>query len=189
MKPVKEIVIDVETTGLSPYNCAIWQIAGLIKVEGKPIHKFEYHLAPHEGAKIDKKALEVGNVTEEELASFPSHDKGYKALCDLLGQYVDVYDKTDKFTFIGYNALFDMDFLRQLWWRNQNKYFGSWFFFPPIDVMILAAKHFIHRRSSMPDMKLGTVAAALGIEVDEEKQHDAEYDVDLTWQAYQLLMA
>lgn len=33
--------------------------------------------------------------------------------------------------------------------KSRDKYFGSWFYFPPIDVMGMAAVHLISRRAGM----------------------------------------
>jgi DNA polymerase-3 subunit epsilon len=39
----------------------------------------------------------------------------------------------------------------------------------------------------MANFQLKTVAAFLGIEVDESRLHDAEYDIDLTMQIYDIV--
>jgi DNA polymerase-3 subunit epsilon len=36
----------------------------------------------------------------------------------------------------------------------------------------------------MSDFKLRSVAKQVGIEVDESKLHDAQYDIELTYQIY-----
>lgn len=39
----------------------------------------------------------------------------------------------------------------------------------------------------MENFKLMTVAKAVGIEVDESRLHDAEYDIDLTYQIFKIV--
>lgn len=39
----------------------------------------------------------------------------------------------------------------------------------------------------MKDFKLATVAAFLGIEIDQSKLHDASYDLMLTYEIYKLI--
>lgn len=176
---MKEIYLDVETTGLSPKKHGIWQLAGMVVIDGKDKYNFNYHINP-KGKEIDPKALAIGGITEPELSNFSDPDYVYNEFIGILKTYVKQYDKQDKFTFIAYNALFDMDFMRQLWYDNDDKYFGSFFFFPPCDVMILASRFLMHSRHTMKDMKLMTVAEKLGIEIDDTKAHDAMYDIQIT---------
>jgi hypothetical protein len=93
-----------------------------------------------------------------------------------------------KFHFVAYNAVFDAKHLRAWFEKNNDVYFGSWFFHPPIDVMGLAAVVLMNKRSSLPDFKLVTVAKVLGVKVDETKLHDAAYDIRLTREMYQILL-
>ncbi len=176
---MKEIYVDVETTGLNPKKHGIWQLAGMIVIDGKDEHQFNYHMNPV-GKEIDPKALTIGGITDTEITSFQKSHIAYNQFIGVLKDYIKQYDKQDKFTFIAYNALFDMDFMRQLWYDNNDKYFGSFFFFPPTDVMILAGRFLMHTRHLMKDMKLMTVAEKLGIELDESKAHDAMYDIEIT---------
>jgi DNA polymerase-3 subunit epsilon len=87
--------------------------------------------------------------------------------------------------FIGYNShSFDMPFVRQFFSKCKDRYFGSWFHYPSIDVMILAAEHLKSKRRWYPDFKLSTVADRMGIEVDKSRLHDALYDIELTREIY-----
>jgi DNA polymerase-3 subunit epsilon len=71
--------------------------------------------------------------------------------------------------------------------QNGDSYFGSWFYAGALDVMVLASQYLIKRRKNMPDFKLKSVAKELGIEVDETKLHDAEYDIYLTRAVYMIV--
>jgi len=95
-------------------------------------------------------------------------------------KYVDPYDKTDKFNFIAYNANFDNQRIRDFFDKIGDKYFGSWFYYPYLDVMTMAAVALVLERRNMPNFKLNTVAKKLGIQVDDAKTHDAMYDIYLT---------
>lgn len=107
---------------------------------------------------------------------------------NLLGKYVDKYDKTDKFFLCGYNnASFDNQFLRAWFVQNGDNYFGSWFWSSAIDVMVLAAQALMEQRHKMKDFKLRTVAEQLGIVIEEERLHDAMYDIVLTHEVYKRL--
>ena len=122
----------------------------------------------------------ISSITREDMAAYDNPRKIYRDFTSLLGLYVDRYDRAKKFHFIGYNAMFDSNHLRAWFKKNNDKYYGSWFYFPPIDVMGMAAVQLITRRAGMQDFKLLTVAEELGLKVDEEKMHDARYDIALT---------
>ena len=176
---MKQFFIDTETTGTDPARHAIIQIAGQVVIDGDVKERFEFFLRPHEGAEIEDAALTVNGRTREEIAAFPPASTAYRSLIALMSKYVDKFSKTDKFFFVAYNAHFDMDFMRALWTRLGDKYFWSWFFFPSIDVMAVAAWHLADKRHTMPNFKLGTVAAQLGVQFDG-KLHDAQADIELT---------
>lgn len=178
---MKTAWIDVETTGVDHERCGILQVAIIIEGKGTPIREV-FKSKPFDGAEVSKEALEVTGVTEEELQSGDRlTDKGlYTQLVALLDKCVYKYDKKDKLVFCGYNARFDMDMLRELFKRNGNSYFGSYFWFPPCDIMQLAFAALIKQRCNMPNFKLTTAAKALGISVDETAAHDALYDITIT---------
>lgn len=49
-------------------------------------------------------------------------------------------------------------------------------------------EYLLAERPMMPNFKLSTVAAQLGVVVSEDKLHDALYDVDLTRDAYHIMI-
>ena len=177
---VKLIYIDVETTGIAFPQSGLIQLAGAIEIEGEKPQTFQYRIQPFPNDIIDEEALSINGITREAMAEYPSPRTVYNKFINLLEKYVDRYDRADKFHFIGYNAIFDSNHLRAWFEKNNDKYFGSWFYFPPIDVMGMAAVHLMTRWAGMKDFKLLTVAKELGLKVDEEKMQDARYDVGLT---------
>jgi DNA polymerase-3 subunit epsilon len=106
----------------------------------------------------------------------------------MLGKYVDKFNKKDKFFLVGYNnAAFDNLFLRGFFLQNKNNYFGSWFWSSSLDVMVLATLFLAEKRADMENFKLSTVATTLGIKVEEEKLHDASYDIYLTKSIFNII--
>ena len=185
---MKLIFIDVETTGIAFPESGLIQLAGTIEIPDAKPKFFQYRIRPFPNDVIEEEALEVNGITREELNTYPAPGKVYKDFTNLLDTCVDRYDRADKFHFIGYNAMFDSDHLRAWFEKNGDKYFGSWFYFPPIDVMGMAAVHLMRRRAGMKDFKLLTVARELGLTVDETKAHDARYDIALTRKIFQVLI-
>jgi len=182
---MKILFFDIETTGLNFWQHGIHQISGCIDIDGIVVEKFNFKVAPNPSAKIDIEALKVGNVTIDQIQAYPSMKMVYVDFCQLLGKYCDKFKKQDKFFLCGFNnASFDNQFLRAWFVQNGDQYFGSWFWSSPLDAFILATQKLLEQRSQMADFKLKTVCAQMGIEVDESKLHDAEYDIDLTRQLY-----
>ena len=184
--------LDVETTGLDAKKHGIIQLAMIMECKPRNTSDHICYCKPMPDDIIEPLALEINGITLEELASdkhIPPID-AYVRFCQVLEGYVFKFDKKDKLLLVGYNARFDMDFLRA--WFNkcdpkEGKYFGSYFHKIPLDVMNLCIWHFRDRLHEFPNFKLTTMASALGITVDEERLHDAHYDVELTAKMYHLL--
>jgi DNA polymerase-3 subunit epsilon len=178
---MKEFWCDLETTGTDPNRNGIWQIAFIV-VDGSKRIESSYTLRPLSGDVIENRALEVGGTTIDELKTYADAKKVFIDMQTELKTWVDPYNKADKFHFYGYNAQFDSGFLRRFFEKMGDKYFGSWFWTPPIDVMTIAAYHLREQRDTMLNFKLRTVAKVLGVEIDDSKLHDALYDIQLTRQ-------
>lgn len=185
---MKILAYDLETTGTNPAQHGIHQIAGIILIDGKEKERFEIKLRPNPKAKIEQEALDVANVTLEQIMEYQSMEDGYQEFIKILSKYVDKFNKTDKLFLLGYNnAGFDDNFLRGLFLQNGDKYFGSRFWADPMDVRVLAIRQLAPVRHQMENFKLKTVARQMGIEVDESKLHDAVYDVELTLEIFKRL--
>lgn len=185
---MKLFFFDLETTGTYPGKNGIHQISGEIVIDGEVVEQFDFHVQPNPKAVIEQAALDVANVTKEQIMAYPPMQDVYQELTAMLAKYVDKYDKTDKFFLVGYNnAAFDNQFLRGFFLQNGDKYFGSWFWANSIDVMILATVFLADQRAEMANFKLSTVAKQLNIEVDEESLHGADYDIYLTRKIYEIV--
>lgn len=187
MKSIKKFFCDVETSGLDPDQNGILEIGGIIEV-GKTIEELNYFVKPFPKDHISQAALTANKLKMEDVEKFPEPQKVYQDLTNRLSTYVDKYDREDKFFFIGYNAPYDYQFIRSFFEKCKDRYFGSLFFFPPIDVMQLAVVYLKSSRHQMPDFKLATVLAECGIEVDLKKAHGALYDIQKTGELFYKLV-
>ena len=187
---MKEFFVDVESTGTDPSMNGVWQIAGMI-VSGEKFVPFDYKAAPFKGDVIEPIALEMSGMTEEELFKLPHPIEVHKEFTKLLGAHVNKYDKLDKYLFYAYNARFDSDMLRAWFSKCGDKYFGSWFWTPPICVMATAAFHLAKERPAMANFKLETVMRWLGITIDgkDGEFHAADVDIAYTYKLAQYLRA
>jgi DNA polymerase III subunit epsilon len=185
---MKLIYIDVETTGIPCPQSGLVQLAGLVEDDGKIRESFDYRIGLFPADIVSDEALAVNGLTREEIAEFNRPERVFSKFIQLLDGFVDRYNRTDKLQFIGYNATFDADHVRAWFEKNNDKYYGSWFWHPPIDVMGIAAVALMKSRAELRNFKLGTVAQALGLEVDDTKTHDALYDVHLTREMFHVLL-
>jgi len=184
----KLFFFDLETTGVQYWKNGIHQLSGAIMIDGEIKERFDFKVCPHEKCIIEDEALKIGNVTKEQVLSYPKMDVIYREIIKLVSKYVDKYNKTDKFHLVGYNnGPFDNQFFRAFFVQNLDNYFGSWFWSDSIDVMVLASNKLKAERSKMTDFKQKTVAKQLGIDVDESKLHNAEYDIDLCINIFKLV--
>lgn len=186
--PIKTFTFDLETTGTDVTKHAIHQIAAIIETpDGRA--ELNYKVRPKEGVHmVSPEALEICGITIDELKSYPPMEDAYRDLITHLNAACDRFDKQDKFFMVGFNCQgFDGQFLRKFWADNNDKYFGSYFWPNTLDVYILASFELRAQRHLLPNFKLHTVAQALGLTVDEDRLHDAMYDVELTEKMYQIL--
>jgi DNA polymerase-3 subunit epsilon len=190
----KLVFIDVETTGVDPERSGITQISGCIQIGETVVESFDYYVRPYPTDQIDDAALQVTGIDRRQF--LPADDPNclkiggqlfedpqtvYKRLVEMLAKHVNKFDKSDKFQFVGYNAhSFDMPFMRKFWEKNNDRYFGSWFWYPCLDVMLLWAQILQPVRFDLTNFKLMTIAAYAGLEVDESRLHDSQYDIELT---------
>lgn len=180
----KILWVDTETTGLSAKKHSVWQIAAIAEIDGKIRDKVDIKMNPPGDVEIDPEALERGGVTRETLYGYDSYAIGHQSLIALLSRYVDRFDKADKFVMAGYNVHFDYEFLRAFFMRLKDKFFGSWFFWPQLDVATYVAQATADGRLRLPNYKLETVCGALSIPI---RPHDALSDVGATRHLYYAL--
>lgn len=190
----KLIFIDVETTGVNPDCNGLTQISGCVQIDDDVTESFDYFVRPFPQDLIESSALEVTGIDRRQFLppEHPDHlavpgqlfedpKEIYVRMHTMFKKYIDQYDKSDKFQFIGYNAhSFDMPFMRKFWEKNGDRFFGSWFWYPCLDVMLIWAQILQSVRAELPNFKLATVAKHAGIDVDESRLHDSQYDIELT---------
>lgn len=194
---VKLFYCDLETGGVDKKKHPVLQIAGAIEIDGKIERRFEWKVKPFEWQELDQEALDVCGFTPEMIETFDHPSKVFMYLKQMLNDYVDFWDPKDKFHFVGYNAKFDDDFLREFFKNNATtakevKFgngYGNFFWVPPLDVMNLAALATFKNRGelALPKFKLAPVTEFFGLKPDG-KFHDAQADIDITIRLFKLLM-
>jgi len=176
---MKKLYIDVETTGPRYWEHGIHQISGEIHVDGIRDF-FDYNVRPFGEDKINPDSLEVTSRTLQDLIGYPPAREVWQDLYGKLTSYVDPFNKQDKFFTYAYNAAFDESFIRIWLMKLDYQYFGSIFRSPIQCIMHKAFVVLGVERANLRDVQLSTVAQHFGVEVDQERLHDALYDVEIT---------
>lgn len=176
----KIIFIDTETGGVNAEKSALIQLSGIIEVDGTEKEKFNFYIKPFENSEVNEKALEVQGRTFEELRTDKYIDESiiYKKFLEILDKYIDKYDKNDKFIVAGYNVKFDIDILKALFERNNNKFLFSYFNSSMLDP--LYSVRLLQVAGMLPVLennKLETWCKYFNIEL---KAHDSLQDITAT---------
>lgn len=188
---IKSFYFDLETGGLDPIKSPVLQFMAIVEVNGTEIDRINQYILPKSWEDAAPEALAVNKIDKifaEHPSKFISEAEFYDLLITFLDRYINKFNTKDKFYMVGYNSHhFDAQFLRALFLRNENKFFGSYFWNPSVDVMLLAMAACYGQRHLLGDFKLITVAKSLGIEIIESRLHDAEYDVEITRELHKRL--
>jgi DNA polymerase-3 subunit epsilon len=182
--------IDTETTGLDAQRHGIIQLAAIMEINGEAVGQFEIKICPHNSCEISAEALEISKTTLAEIQDYTVEVHALSQFRSWLGQYVSKFDRLDKAFFCGYNAGFDERFVRALFERQGDQFYGSWFWAGTIDVMGFALYNLRHKRPTLPNFQLGTVAKfVLGSRVEELTSefglHNALTDIRITRELFE----
>lgn len=183
---IKLCFLDTETTGNNPYKNAIISLSGETGEfneatrEYLPFDSFSFSMRPFDSDAIDDTALAVNGFSREQIAEFRDPRDVHKDFQATLALHCDKFNKRDKYFLVAYNAGFDADFVRHWFEKCEDKYYGSWFWTPPLDVMQFALRKLLHRRAELQNFRLGTVAKEFLSNVDEANLHDSGYDIKIT---------
>lgn len=182
---LKVIYVDCETTGLDPAKTELVQLAGIIEINGEVVEEFDLRCRPEKIKNIEAKALACNGLTVAGMRTFPTRLTCYTEFIATLDQYIDRYNKDDKFMWIGQNPNFDVGFVKALFNEFDNKYFGAYFDRRTSDLITLALAMRQRKLFSPINFKLTSMAAALNIEYDA---HDALADIRTTREIWKIFL-
>lgn len=182
---LKEIFIDVETTGDNRYLHHIWSISAIVAIDGVKMETRTWRMNPNlEYANFEMMQSKLG-VSKEDLQEFDKPEVAILSFINFLGQYVDHENAKDKFFFIAFNSRFDFDFVIK-WFSdcNKRKFFFNNFYSAHICVSVLSAFMLQKIVHLLPNFKLETLAELFGLKHDV---HDSESDIEVTYEIYRNL--
>jgi DNA polymerase-3 subunit epsilon len=176
---MKILWYDTETTGLTE-NSAMFQISGVIEIDGVEVEEFDIFCKPHKGADISEQALEVTNVTREQLETFQEPKKAYEELVGIFSKYIDKFDKNDKFIIAGQNVKFDIDVLNRFFKRNNDNYLGSFLNYKQVfdTLSVYTALEIAEVVPKLENHKLETICKTMGVKLSNA--HNSLADIKAT---------
>lgn len=169
------IALDVETTGLNPYDDRIIEIGAILYENGIPVKRFGTLV--NAKVTIPFSAMEINHITNEMIQSAPDETKIYKQLVAFLGDALN-----EKTILCAHNAKFDMDFLSEALIRLGYNACISY-----VDTLSLSRKYI----RGLENYKQGTIAKFF--ELHNKKAHRAESDAevcgDILWKLLDIMEA
>lgn len=121
--PDKYVLLDIETTGLSPSYDEIIEISAIRIEHGEIVDEFSELIKPKE--KISEFITKLTGITNEMV-------KNSRNIKEVLASFKNFFDKGD--IIMGYNVNFDINFLYDIFMEKLNYYFENDF----VDVMRIA---------------------------------------------------
>lgn len=178
----KLLFLDTETTGLDPNKNGVIQVA---MIHGN--HELEFKVNPLPlGVKVDKEASKINGYKKKHIKKLPNHKAMFEKMKGYLDIYLNPFDKEDKFTVVGYNVKFDVEFLHGWAEKEEFKFMGSYLDWRVIDVLVLArTAHYLGQMPSEPEnFKLETICKVYGITINA---HDALDDIKATKELFEII--
>lgn len=159
------VLVDIETTGLSPQKDDIIEI-GAIKVKNNEIVD-TYSSLINIGRNVPSHITKLTGITTEMITS-----EG-KAPCDVLKEFIDFAGEN---IIVGHNVNFDINFIYDKCEKHLEHHLSNNF----IDTMKIAKRLVL-----TPNYKLGTLAEYF--DVDYNGAHRGLKDVEITYEVYNKL--
>lgn len=180
---IEKLWVDVETTGTDPENDTIIELA--MTYQDKVFHKY---CLPDKKPDNFEEITEITGITWDFLKEngVISEKILFHSFITGINSLINVYSHDDKLILSGYKIDFDISFLRELFLKNGNEFFGMYFFYPSIDVRTFVANELSSGRLKLlENYKLETVCKAYNIEF---KAHSAIKDIKATKELYEKIM-
>ena len=183
--PKKILWLDLEAADIkADRDGAIHQISYILDIDGEIVSQKSHKCKPFKNDLINVPSLNVCNVKYEDIIEYPEPTIAFKDIVNTIHLHKKLV--IGGFCNYGYD---NPAFIN--WWykcsRELKKYdlkITDYFHLDPLDVRVLAVNHFLEQRDEIKSFKLMDVARLVGIEVNEDKLHDAKYDIELTRDIY-----
>lgn len=188
---LKLAVLDCETTGLDNRRHGLLTVAGKILIKGEVVSKFEFRMRPFDEDEITEEALEVNGLKKEDIFKYPLPEEVLPKMKEYFYQFIDHDDPKDLLTMVGFNVTFDQGFLRSFFFKlGALNSFKNIFHYKTIDTQAIVLGYLFanDKDVEMESFHQFDCARAIGINVDDESLHDADYDSSLTMMIFDRML-
>jgi len=209
----KILCCDVETTGLDSNKNSIVQLALLMDIDNEVVDSLLLNMQPFDEDIVSSDLnggpeyvfndlklnvdtmgdmrLPASGIKVSQLLTFMDPRDAYNKLTTFLDKYINKYEKADKVNkkawFLGYNAQFDLNFMKRFFLKNNDIYLGSyikWRILDPI-YLLYNQDYLVEVDKRLPSMKLKDVCVHYEI---EHIPHDPMSDITATRKLWYKLM-
>lgn len=190
---MRYVFVDVETTGLDHKENGIFELSYIIydTEEKKDLVSKTLKMKLFPGQKFSSVVHLLFKTTPQELReSIMSNPEPERAYSEFISDLTKYQPKGDKYFVVGYNYLgFDDKFMREFFNLNKaGNLYQKLFWWPPIDVAVLAMEMFKEHRAKFENFKQITIARFMGIPTPFADSHNSMEDVQITKKMYLKLM-
>jgi DNA polymerase III epsilon subunit-like protein len=171
------IVIDLETSGLDPQDCAILEVGAVVlRRDTGPAPEYHANVGLRPGARWEDAAQEIHGLSEDEASRYPRVTEGrmLEDLLDWIEPQRAAREGTPRVVFAGMNVGgFDLAFLRHAADRcGEERRWGRNVCHRTIDLHSLAASHALHHGLPCDRLHTDAIYEMLGME-PEPRPHRA----------------
>ncbi len=170
------IVVDIETSGVDPYRCALLELCAVtlrMDKNGKLYQEdtFHEHIAPFEGARLDKESLEFNQIDPfHPFRNAKSEHEVLSALFTIVKKKLKAHH-CQRAVLVGHNAWFDLLFINQACART--KLSSPFHRFTSFDTATLSAIH-------LGETVLAVACKKAKLTFHPDEAHSAIYDAKKT---------
>jgi DNA polymerase III subunit epsilon len=176
--------IDIEGTDVeAKRGGGIHQIAYVLEVDGNVVKSSSHNCKPFKNDLVNAQSLAVCDVSYEQIMAYPDATEAFKDIINTIHPYKPVI-------LGGFNnCIYDNPMFQSWWFKccnalNMKLELVKYIYFDALDVRVLAIDHLKDVRGKMDGFKLSQVAGYLGIDVNSDGLHEADYDLYLTMEIY-----
>ncbi len=162
------VIFDLETTGLSPIDDQIIEIAAQkVDCSGKTLEKFHRFVKLYKKSELDPFIVNLTSITDALL-----EEKG-EDIDEVMDEF---FEFSDGCILVAQNAKFDLGFLINYYLTVKKTVYGPLY----VDTINLAKVIYPERKS----YKLSVLTEMFGVEYAQDSHHRADYDVEITTEVF-----
>lgn len=185
---MKILLEDTETTGLNKQKDKIIEIGAIYKdTDSGESEEFHRYIKYPEYPDNFQDAVKIHGLSPEVLEEKGIENKeAYNEFIGFMDSKVSKFDKTDKCIVSGYNVVFDIGFVRNFFYANGNRHYGSYFFSMPLEVSTFVMEAVLNGWiPPLENYKLSTIAEHFNLKFEA---HSAIEDIKITEKIFQIMV-